>query len=217
MDIDFATARQKMVDNQVRTTDVTSHALLGALLSVPRENFVPSDKKVLAYIDNDIELESAGRFLMEPSPLAKLLQAASINAGDKVLEIGAASGYVSALMAHMGASVVALEADEALYSMASELLDGDTSVKLVKHDFEKGAKSDGPFDLIFINGAIEQEPDDLFDQIAEDGRMIAVIGTGGAAQAYLYVKENGHVSSRRLFNLSIPALPAFAKEEEFVF
>lgn len=217
MDIDFALARQKMVDNQVRTTDVTSHELLSALLTVERETFVPEDQKVLAYIDNDIELQSAGRFLMEPSPLAKLLQAVQIKAGDRVLDVGSGTGYIAALMSHMGAQVTALENDETLSEIASDLLSGDDHIKIVKGDFEKGATSEGPFDVIFLGGAIEQQPSALFDQMAEDGRMIAVVGFGGAAQAYIYVKENGHVSSRRLFNLSIPPLPAFQKEAEFVF
>lgn len=217
MDIDFASARRKMVDNQVRTTDVTSHSILSALLNVPREDYVPNEKKELAYIGSEIPLDTDGRFLMEASPLAKLLQAADIKEGERVLEIGAASGYVSAVMAHMGALVTAVEADETLFAKASDLIGAHDHIKLIKSDFEKGAKSEGPYDVIFINGAVEIEPHNLFDQIAEDGRMVAVVGYGGAAQAFIYVKENGHVSRRRLFNVSIPGLPAFKKVEEFLF
>lgn len=217
MDIDFASARQKMVDNQVRTTDVTSHPILSALLSVPREAFVPDEQKKLAYIGSEIALHSAGRFMMEASPLAKLLQAADIRKGDRVLEIGAASGYVAAVIANMGASVVAVEADETLYGAANAVIGDDDQIKLVQADFEKGAKQDGPFDVIFISGALEIEPHNLFDQMAQDARMVAVIGYGVAAQAFIYVKENGHVSQRKLFNLSIPALPAYKKVEEFIF
>lgn len=217
MDIDFESARQKMVDNQVRTTDVTSHPILAALLTVPRESFVPDDKKNLAYIGSDIALDSPGRFMMEASPLAKLLQAADIRKGDRVLEIGAASGYVAAVLAHMGAQVTAVEADDALFAAANGLIGAHDHIKLVEGDFEKGSKNDGPFDVIFISGAVDTEPHSLFEQMAENARMVAVVGNGGAAQAFIYVKENGHVSRRKLFNLAIPALPAFQKEEEFVF
>lgn len=219
MDIDFAAIRQQMVDNQVRTTDVTEKRLLDALLSVPRENFVPEDKKPLAYIDADIELTSQGRFVLEPSPLAKLLQAADVQKNEKVLEVGAGSGYVSALLSHLGDHVTALEVDADLVALAKGKLTegGYKNVTVVSGSLAAGHKSGAPYDLIFINGSVGVEPDQLFSQMAEGGRMIVVIGYGGAAQALIYVKENDQVSSRRLFNISIPALPGFEKVAEFVF
>lgn len=219
MDIDFATIRQQMVDNQVRTTDVTEYRLLDALLSVPRESFVPTDKKPLAYIDADIELSSQGRFLMDPSPLAKLLQAADVHKSAKVLEIGAGSGYVSALLSHLADQVIALEVDEELAALAKDNLaeGGYINVSVVSGNLADGHKNGAPYDVIFVSGSVGIEPEKLFAQLAEGGRMIAVIGTGGAAQALLYVKENNQISSRKLFNCSIPALPGFEKAAEFVF
>ncbi|WP_174244242.1 protein-L-isoaspartate O-methyltransferase [Lentilitoribacter sp. Alg239-R112] len=217
--MDFAAIRQQMVDNQVRTTDVTEHRLLDALLSVPREDFVPEDKKVLAYIDADIELSTEGRYVLEPSPLAKLIQAAEVRASEKVLEVGAGSGYVSAVLSHLADEVIALEVDSDLVMQAKDNLTagGYNNVSVVSGDLAAGHKSNAPYDLIFVNGALGVEPVQLFTQMAEGGRMITVIGSGGAAQALLYVKENNQISSRKLFNISIPALPGFEKAAEFVF
>ncbi|MEW7006797.1 protein-L-isoaspartate O-methyltransferase family protein [Lentilitoribacter sp. EG35] len=217
--MDFAAIRQQMVDNQVRTTDVTEHRLLDALLSVPREEFVPEDKKVLAYIDADIELSTEGRYVLEPSPLAKLIQAAEVRASEKVLEVGAGSGYVSAVLSHLADEVIALEIDSDLVTQAKDNLTagGYNNVSVVSGDLAAGHKSNAPYDLIFVNGALGVEPVQLFTQMAEGGRMITVIGSGGAAQALLYVKENNQISSRKLFNISIPALPGFEKAAEFVF
>jgi protein-L-isoaspartate(D-aspartate) O-methyltransferase len=216
--IDFEAARIKMVENQIRTTDVTSHSVLQAFLAVPREAFVPEKSKVLAYIDTDIEL-APGRFLMEASPLAKLLQIAAITKTDKVLEIGAASGYVSAVLSHLAQSVVAVESDENLAYQAKRVLDhaGHSNVTVVNGDLEKGCPAKAPFDLIFVNGAVEEIPALLLDQLGEGGRLVAVVGYGNAAQAKLFLREQGVISETSRFNLSVKPLPGFRKAKDFVF
>lgn len=219
MENDFVIARQRMVDNQVRPTDVTSHPLLDALLSVSRENFVPENMKALAYIDTDIELNTAGRFMVEPSPMAKLLQAAEVVETDNVLEVGTGSGYVSAVLSQMADKVTALEVDADLAATAKVNLaeGGCNNVSVVTGALPQGHKASAPYNVIFINGAIEIEPTGMFDQLAEGGRLVAVIGHGGAAQAWIFQKENSQVSSRKLFNSSIPSLPGFERSAEFVF
>jgi protein-L-isoaspartate(D-aspartate) O-methyltransferase len=219
MEIDYAIARQRMVDCQVRTTDVTSHELIDSLLSVAREDFVPADMKALAYIDTDIELGADGRFLVQASPMAKLLQAADILSSDNVLEIGSGSGYVSAVISNYAAKVTALESNAELADTAKAVLaaGGYDNVSVVTGALSAGHKASGPYDAIFINGSIEIEPESLFDQLAEDGRMVAVVGRGGAAQAYVFTKDSGKVSSRKLFNLSIPSIPGFERTAEFQF
>lgn len=216
--IDFEAARIKMVEHQIRTTDVTSHSVLRAFLSVPREAFVSEKAKPLAYLDADIEL-SPGRYLMEASPLAKLLQAAEITKNDRVLDVGAGTGYVAALLSHLAGSVTALESDSALCELAAANLNalGCPNVTVVTGDLTKGYAAAAPYDLIFVNGSVEEVPAALLEQLAEGGRLVAVIGYGNAAQAKILLKEHGSISESSRFNLSVKPLPGFAKVKEFVF
>jgi protein-L-isoaspartate(D-aspartate) O-methyltransferase len=216
--MDYKAARTKMVDNQVRPTDVTSHAVIAAFLSVAREEFVPAAKKLLAYIDDDIEL-SPGRYLMEPSPLAKLIQLADIDTNDVVLEVGCGTGYASAILSQLGGSVVALESDGELAAKATETLAnlGHDNVAVVTGDLEKGYAPEAPYDVIFVHGAVETVPEALFAQMRDGGRLVVVEGYGNASQARLYIKENGRTSERDAFNTSVKPLPGFRKAREFVF
>lgn len=221
---DFEIARTNMVDNQIRTTDVTSHSILSAFLAVPREAFVPEKLAALAYTDSDIEVKPAGaggvaRYVMEPSPLAKLLQLAEIRPGDVVLEIGAATGYAAAIISRLASSVVALESDEELVAKATENLSaqGCDNVAVVKGSLEKGYAAEAPYDVIFINGAVEVIPDALFEQLRDGGRLVAVTGYGNASTAGVFIREKGAVSNRFAFNTSVKGLPGFRKAAEFVF
>lgn len=216
--MDYTAARIKMVDNQIRTTDVTSHSVLEAFMAVPREAFVPAPLKPLAYIDNDIEL-APGRYLMEPSPLAKLIQLATVTKEDVVLEVGCGTGYTSAILSMLAGSVVALESDEALAATASETLAelGYDNVAVVTGELEKGYGAEAPYDVIFVNGAVEVIPESLFGELRDGGRLVAVQGYGNASQARLYVKERGIVSERSVFNTAVKPLPGFRKAAEFVF
>ncbi|WEO66282.1 MULTISPECIES: protein-L-isoaspartate O-methyltransferase family protein [Rhizobium] len=222
--MDFEAARVKMVENQIRTTDVTSHSVLNAFLTVPRENFVPEKSKLLAYVDNDIEVcpAAAGapaRFLMEASPLAKLLQLGAITKEDKVLDVGCGTGYVSALLSILAGKVVALESDEALAATAKANLAalGHDNVAVVTGELEKGHAASGAYDVIFVDGSVQEVPQALLDQLGEGGRLIVVLGYGHAARATVFMRERGALSENVFFNASIKPLPGFAKAKEFVF
>ena len=222
--MDFEAARVKMVENQIRTTDVTSHSVLNAFFAVPRENFVPEKSKLLAYIDCDIEIAPAAagkapRFLMEASPLAKLLQLGVITKQDKVLDVGCGTGYVSAILSLLADKVVALEVDEQLAAQAKTNLAalGYDNVTVVTGDLEKGHAGSAPFNVIFVDGSVEKVPQALLDQLGEDGRLIAVLGFGHAARATVFMRERGALSENVFFNASIKPLPGFAKAKEFVF
>ncbi|MCO5734036.1 protein-L-isoaspartate O-methyltransferase [Rhizobium sp. SSA_523] len=216
--MDYEAARIKMVDNQVRTTDVTSHSVLRAFLTVPREAFAPDHKKSLAYIDNDIEV-APGRYIMEASPLAKLLQLAAITKNDLVLEIGCSTGYATALLSQLASAVVAVESDADLAAKATKLLAelGCDNAVVVTGELEKGHDAEAPYDVIFINGAVEDVPETLFAQLRDGGRLIAVIGYGNASTARLFLKEQGIVSESVYFNTSVRPLPGFRKAAAFVF
>ncbi|MDO9417059.1 protein-L-isoaspartate O-methyltransferase family protein [Pararhizobium sp.] len=222
--MDFEAARVKMVDNQIRPTDVTSHTVLSAFLDVPRDAFVPEKSKLLSYIDTDIQIAPASaaggaRYMMEPSPLAKLLQLAEITEGDTVLEVGCGSGYTSAILSHLAASVVALESNEALVAEATATLDGlqCSNVTVVTGELEKGQPAKGPYDVIFLNGAVEVVPEALLSQLKDGGRLIAVQGYGNAARAKVFSKERGTVAEWPAFNASVKPLPGFRKAADFVF
>jgi protein-L-isoaspartate(D-aspartate) O-methyltransferase len=216
--MDYTAARIKMVDNQIRTTDVTSHSVLDAFLTVPREAFVPAQMKPLAYIDNDIEV-APGRYLMEPSPLAKLVQLAVVTREDVVLEVGCNTGYASAVLSKLAGSVVALETDETLAATASETLAelGYDNVAVVTGELEKGYAAEAPYDAIFVHGAVEVVPEAFFAQLRDGGRLVVVEGYGNASQARLYIKERGIASERSAFNTAVKPLPGFRKAAEFVF
>lgn len=215
---DFSGLRTKMVDGQVRTTDVTSLPLLDALLSVPREEFVPAAKKSLAYIDEDLEI-APGRYLMEPSPFARIVQLAEIQPGDFVLDIGAGTGYSSAVLSKIAGSVVALEQEPALAEKAQSVLSalGYDTVAVVEGRLTAGYPAQAPYDVIVIEGAVEQIPQVLFDQLKDGGRLVAVEGFGNSGVVHIYVKHGSSVSARRAFNAAVKALPGFNNAPVFEF
>jgi protein-L-isoaspartate(D-aspartate) O-methyltransferase len=221
--IDFERLRRNMVDSQLRTTDVNDLRVLEAVLKVGREHFVPADRKALAYADQDVDLTtiagSERRQLMSPQSTARLIQLAAIQAGDVVLDAGAATGYASAVMSSLATSVIALEESEALNAFASEALSraGCDNVVTVMASNAAGYPKEAPFDVIFIGGAVDEVPQALFAQLREGGRLVAVHGEGNAGVAKLWVKTGGHVSGRAAFNAAVKRLPGFQKEPGFVF
>jgi protein-L-isoaspartate(D-aspartate) O-methyltransferase len=217
MGIDFQAQRVKMVDGQLRTTDVTGHALLIAFLEVPRELFVPQAKRDLAYLDADIEV-APGRYLMEASPLAKLISLADVKSGDAVLLIGCDTGYAAAVLSKLATRVVALECDAELAVMAAQNLAsiGASNVDVTTGDLEKGCAAKGPYDVIVLGGSVAAIPAPLHAQLKDGGRLAVVEGGGNLGAARLYVKRGADVSGRFGFNAMVKPLPGFAKTLEFV-
>lgn len=224
MNADFSERRVKMVDGQIRTTDVTDAAILAAMLSVPREAFVDPSQRELAYIDEDLRYAATAasdqpRYLMEPSPFAKLAQLAEINAGDFVLDVGCGTGYSAAVLSRLASSVVALEADAALADSATANLSslGYDNVVVVMGPLAAGYPSEAPYDVIFVGGSVEQVPEALLAQLKEGGRLVAVEGRGNAGVARLFLKSGGDVTSRKAFNAAVKPLPGFNRMPEFEF
>ena len=219
--VDFEQLRRNMVDSQIRTNDVTDLRLLDAILSVPREWFVPPARRELAYTDEDVEVGAgaAKRYLMKPLVLARLIQLADVRPGDSVLEIGSGTAYSSAIMSRVAAEVVALDDNAEMAERANEALaaSGCGNVVTVTGPIGKGFVGKAPYDVIFVNGAVDEVAAIFFGQLKEDGRLVAVEGYGNAGVAKLYTKHDGHVASRKVFNASVKPLPGLRKEPGFVF
>lgn len=223
MTADFSELRVKMVDGQLRTTDVTSLPLLAAMLAVPRELFVPESRKVLAYIDDNILLAGqagqGARYLMKPSPFAKMVQAAEVTPQDTVLIVGAATGYSAAVVSRLARTVVALESDDALADKAVSTLAGlgCDNVTVVRGALPAGHKQGAPYDVILVEGSVDEVPETLLSQLAEDGRLVVVEGRGNAGAARIYLKSNGVATGRRAFNAAVKPLPGFERAPAFEF
>jgi protein-L-isoaspartate(D-aspartate) O-methyltransferase len=218
----FATARQKMVDGQVRTSDVTDIRLLDAMMALPRENFVPQDKRALAYLDLDLDVAEAGaakRFLVKAALTAKLLQAAELKPTDNVLVVGAATGYAAALAAELVATVTATESDSSLCAKGREASAGLGlgNVTFVTAEAAAGAPGSAPFDVILLNGATEIMPDTLCGQLKDGGKLLGVFAIERPSRAMLVTRSHGDFGHRTLFDAAAPVLPGLERVPAFVF
>jgi protein-L-isoaspartate(D-aspartate) O-methyltransferase len=219
--IDFVQARRMMVDCQLRPTDVTDRELLAALMVMPRERFVPADLESVAYLDRDLPVDPK-RALLKPMVLARMIQAAELKTTDRVLDVACGTGYSSAIMARLSTTVTALEDDADRARRCGDILArltplGSGHVTVVCGPLDAGWPGAAPYDVILVNGACEAEPQGLLRQLAEGGRLVAVMGTGPDGKATLFRKDHGEVGSRALFDAAAPALPVFAKAPAFVF
>jgi protein-L-isoaspartate(D-aspartate) O-methyltransferase len=218
----FATARQKMVDGQVRPNDVTDSRIIDAMLAVPREAFVPPSQSAMAYLDRDLDISegaSARRFLIKPQVLAKMLQAAEIKETDKVLVVGSAPGYAAAVVARLAAQVVATEGDAGQQAKAKAVL---AELGLANVTFKAGAAADGepanaPYDVIVLDGATEVTPERLYGQLRNGGRLVGVFAVTRPPRAMIVTHSHADFGNRALFDASVPVLPGLERLPAFVF
>ena len=191
----FSTARQKMVDGQVRASDVTDSRIIDAMLEVPRETFVPENKRALAYLDLDLDVSegaAARRYLIKPAVLAKMLQAAAIKATDRVLVVGCATGYAAAVIARFAGQVTAVESAE-------------------------GDPANAPFDVIVLTGATEIIPEQLYGQLRNGGRLVGVFAMSRPPRATIVTRSHGDFGDRALFDAAAPVLSGMERPPAFVF
>jgi protein-L-isoaspartate(D-aspartate) O-methyltransferase len=221
--IDFTIARTNMVESQVRPNGITDRRIIAAIESVPRESYVPESRRALAYMDEDVPLDASDhsegpRALIEVMAFARMLQHAAIKPTDKVLVVGAETGYGTAVICQMAVSVVALECDKGLAHKARAHLAGRSNVTVLEGALAAGAPGYQPFDVILIEGRAEDVPQTLLDQLADDGRLVAVVGETDIAQACVYSKSGGSIAVRQVFDASVTALPGLNKKRPaFVF
>ncbi|QOL81087.1 protein-L-isoaspartate O-methyltransferase family protein [Pseudooceanicola spongiae] len=213
---DYAARRTMMVDAQVRPSDVTKFPIIEAMLAVPREMFVPQDRKEAAYLGENVTI-GANRVLLEPRTLAKMLDALDIQPDELVLDLGAGQGYAAAVMSRIAEAVIAVEEDADIAADSQQLLSelGADNVVLHEAKLSEGAPEHGPYDVILLEGAVEHLPEAITDQLKEGGRIVVPFAEGHLGVVRVGYKIDGKISWRFAFNAGAPVLPGFEKHAVF--
>lgn len=213
---DYSALRTMMVDTQVRPSDVTKFPVIEALLHVPREVYVPKDLRAAAYIGENLDL-GHGRVLLEPRTFAKMLDILDIKPSDLILDVGCGYGYSAAVLARLGDAVVAVEENSEMASIAQVTLseNGVDNAAVVEGPLAEGSAKHGPYDVIILEGAVEEMPAALVDQLKEGGRMAAIFMEDALGVVRLGYKIDGVMNWRFAFNGSAPVLPGFERAEVF--
>lgn len=218
--MDFSQARRHMIDSQVLPNRVTDDRVIDAMSDLPREAFLPKRLHGIAYADEALSI-APGRAIMEPMIIARLLQAAKCGADDVALVVGCGAGYTSALLAKLLNTVVAVEQDTDLIKLAEAAFQeaGMDTVAVMEGALAEGYPDQAPYDVIFLNGAVEHVPQTLLDQLSDGGRLVAIEMEAGATMgdAVVETRLGGTFARRSLFEAGTPALPGFSRAEEFVF
>jgi protein-L-isoaspartate(D-aspartate) O-methyltransferase len=217
---DAAQQRLNMVESQVMPSDVTDRRILRAMGSVPRERFVPPAYASVAYMDDAIPLTAPcgpRRGLMAPRVLAKLLQLADFGEKDRVLDVGAGSGYAAAVLAQFAKSVVALECDAALADSMQKVLKSldIANVSVVTGDLQDGWAKEAPYDVVLVDGTIGLRPQGLLEQLKDGGRLVAVTSEAGVGKATLWRRLGRSFDAWTAFDAAAPALPGFEPAPQF--
>ena len=215
---DFSAARIQMVDCQIRPSDVTRYPIIEAMLAIPREQYVPSALRSVAYAGAHVELGD-GRVVLDPRVFGKMLDELALSSSDLVLDIGCALGYSTAVLAHVAEAVIAIESDaqmagEAATTLAEQGVDNAVATEGV---LTEGDPAHGPYDVIMIQGGVEEMPQALLDQLKPGGRIAAIFMDGGAGQARIGIKTGNGIAWRHAFDATAPVLNGFERAPAFQF
>lgn len=216
--MDYAAAREAMVDGQVRPSDVTSFPIIAAMLAVPREDYVPEALRPVAYLGEHVPL-APGRVILDPRVFAKLLDALRVGPTDLVLDVGCGLGYSTAVLARMAEAVVALESDEDHAREAGAAFSAHGVDNAIVHHgpLADGCAEHGPYDAILLQGAVEALPAGFETQLKPGGRIAAIFVEGGHGQARLGTRTDAGIAWRRAFDATAPVLPGFERVKAFEF
>jgi protein-L-isoaspartate(D-aspartate) O-methyltransferase len=220
--IDFAAVRRNMVDTQLRTYDVNSKRVLDAIDAVARERYLPEGLGPLAYADQTVSLplpDGGARVALQPMVLARMIQTAEVEAGDRALSVAGATGYGAAVMAAMGADVTLLESSAFMAEQARRCLAEDrvVGVKVVSGPLAPGHAADAPYDVILVEGGIGTEPAGLLEQLKDGGRLVAVVGEGRAGRVTVFQRSGGAIGRRNVFDAAAAPLAEFQPPPTFQF
>ena len=214
--VDYKARRKIMVDTQIRPSDVTKFPIINAFLSIPREKFVPNGKREAAYVGENFQIGQS-RVILDPRTLAKLLEALDVQKDELVLDIGTGLGYSSAIISLIAELVIAVEDDSNFTGEAEEILSeiGADNVVVQLGKLEDGAPEHGPYDIIILQGGVEEIPGSILKQLKNGGRVGAIFIEEGLGTAKIGFKLNDKISWRYSFNASAPVLPGFFKQKDF--
>jgi protein-L-isoaspartate(D-aspartate) O-methyltransferase len=219
---DFETLRQRMVDNQIRPSEVTDYDVIRAFLNVPREIFVADDETPFAYADRELKMAGSvpNRRMLGPVSVARLVHTLrGARDRSKALVVGCGSGYSSAILARLFSEVVALEEDAALAALARDRLQavGAANVSVVEGRLAAGWPGGAPYDAVLVEGAVEVVPEPLIGQLGQEGLLATIERNAGVSRAVLYERVGDTAAKRRLFDAWATPLPGFERPREFVF
>jgi len=208
---DFAAAREAMVDSQLRPQGVSDERVLQAMGSIPREKFLPRHTQPLAYVDRAVAM-AAGRFLPAPAVLGQLLTQLSLERGQRVLIVGAGTGYSAAVLKDVSLEVTALESDAELAAHAREL-----GIDVVEGPLDAGWKKGARYDRILIDGAVEYVPEPIIKQLADGGRLAAAVLDRGVTRLVIGRSVGSAFGYLSIGDAGVPALPGFTRPRAFTF
>ena len=216
--IDFEVAREAMVECQFLPGGVRDNKLCRVLKNIPREAYVPEKYKSLAYMDKNIPLKS-GREILNPLVLSMLVELASIEPDDLVLDIGCGLGYSTAVLAALAGTVVALESDPAFVESANTVLQNQNidNAVVVEGNHAEGQPKQGPFNVIFIGGMVDEVPHSLLEQLEENGRLVCVSTYDNASRGIIISRHGDSFSVNAALDVTAPKMLGFEKEEQFSF
>ena len=218
--MDYSLARRHMVDSQILPNRVTDERLISVIAELPREKLLSDNRRPLAYADDSVPIEE-GRHLMMPMVFSRLIDAAEVKKTDVVLSIGCATGYAVAVLAKLAETVVAVEPDSGLRQKAERNLAdlGIDNVAIVAGALTKGHPKEAPYHLIYIDGAVPEMPVGITQQLADGGRLVAVVAASGAVtgRGVIVRRLGNNLATHEIFDARIPLLPGFEKEPTFRF
>jgi len=213
---DYKTRRIMMVDTQVRPSDVTKFPIIDAMLGTPREAFVPDNQREAAYIGENLAF-AQDRVLLEPRTLAKMLDALDIQPTHVAMDIGCGLGYSTAILAQLCDFVVGIEDDEDRAAEAQTLLSehGFDNAAVMAAPLSDGAPKSAPYDIIIVQGGVEEVPEDVLTQLRDGGRIACIFHEDRLGVVRVGHKIDGQVNWRFSFNASAPVLPGYQKRAAF--